>query len=461
MNVKIKKTAKHSAGSKYLQIAKNGPIAAPVEIKANPAGKLEAFIDDEAIGFLKIDAEELPEVYEIQIMGIDPEDPNLFVAEMKAAKTKNVSSGSGPQPEDDEVARIASEGIMEEDEVRERIAVMKDNSVAKSVLLMALSKYRKYKALLHKPSAIYQNMRDPKKESILNQALIAALTRAALIFAGEKSTGKNICAETIAYVLGRPFYRLNFQKDMLLEDIFGSKTTDNSASDQLELDLAKAKIKVELAAEQASQEDFDKAAMFELLKAQCASIRLVQSTSAIIDWAKNGGVLLLDELNMAAPNILQAVVNSAADAEKVLIVPGVATIKLNPDCVLIGGMNPGYAGTFELNKATKSRCGMILFDYPDNIKPQLKANFSPDTCLKEKQFNICNDLYKDFVIAVQHGRVSNDCLNIRGFVNALAAVEMFPDATTLANQIEIFVINACDEDDRGVLAPMLRDKVAI
>jgi len=455
-SISIKKTATERNGSKWLEIAAKGPIAADVKIEANQSGKLIAYIDDEAIGRVQMSEYELPEVYEVRITGVDPDTPNTFLAEMDVATTtKKAGSGSFSEMIDD----IISKGIASKEDIEERVQIMQENDVKKSVISAALEDYASFDAPVVKPSAIYQNARADGEESILNQALIAALTQSALIFSGEKSTGKNVCAETLAYVLGRPYYRINFERDMLLEDVFGSKTTDNSAAEKLELELAKAKIKVELASDKASDEDFEKAAMFELFKAQSASIRLVQATSDIIRWAKEGGVMMFDEVNMANANILQAVMNSAADGEKTLIVPGVENIKLHDKCVLLAGMNPGYAGTMELNTATKSRCGFINFDFPETIKAQLKANFSEGTPLKEKQFAICDDLYKDFKAAVDQGRVTNDCINIRGFVNALKAVERFPDATSLATQIEIFVINGCNEDDRVVLSADLRNKI--
>ena len=247
---------------------------------------------------------------------------------------------------------------------------------------------------------------------------------------------------------------------LLLEDVYGTKTTDNSAAEKLELDLAKAKIKVELASQKATDEDYEKAAMFELYKAQSACIRLIQSTSDIIRWAKEGGTILYDEVNMANANILQTVMNSVADNEKVLIVPGVGNIKLNKNCVLLAGMNPGYAGTNDLNVATKSRCGFINFEFPKQIKPQLKANFA-DGEVPENYYDACEQLYGRFSDAAQSKNISADCLNIRGFVNALKACAMFPDATRLRTQINIYVVAGCDDEERGILETILNDTIRI
>lgn len=161
---------------------------------------------------------------------------------------------------------------------------------------------------------------------------------------------------------------------------------------------------------------------------------------------------------MAHANLLQAIMNPLADGDKTLVVPGYGRIKIHPACVLYCGMNPGYAGTMDLNDATASRCGFLEFVQPESISKQLEANFENFAAIK-RHIKACDTLYKDFKAAVTQGRLSNKCLNIRGFVSALKQVEAFPEAVSLAEQIQVYVINACPSDERIVLNTMLSDKI--
>ena len=452
--ITVKKSAAFPAGTKYLKIFdETGSIAAPVTFTEMANGQVQAEIDGEKIGkALDIEMSDIPHIYDARVTAADLKT-NQFTVTLTASDAAEASSDY-----DEDIKYAVENGMLDEDEVRETVSVLEENRVHPSVIKTVLRGVSKFERGLHQPSAIYKDCK--KGESILNKALIGALTGNALIFAGEKSTGKNVCAETLAYVLQRPYYRVAFEKDMMLEDIFGSTTTDNSAADALELKLAKAKVLVNADPKHADPKLVEDAAQFELLKAKSACIRLGHDLADTIEWAENGGVMVYDELNMASANMLQACMNSAADSEKVLIVPGMGEIKLNPACVLIGSMNPGYAGTFELNEATKSRCGFINFDYPEEIECQLKANFGK-TAVPAKYYKACNMLYKDFKTAVSQGRVSSSCLNIRGFVNAIKGIERFPEATTLSEQIKTYVIEGCSVDERKLLEAMLNDKVAI
>lgn len=451
----IKKTAQHAEGTKYLEKAAEGPIAAPVFFQVEK-NKVEAVIDGEAIGFvIGMTPDNMPAKYEAKITGLG-DKASTFECELnilQAASSGTVSGDIAAYADEIKEAEKAS-GLKD---VAKRVEVMIDNRVAPSVIRATLADYRKVKNP-HTPSALYKDARSKDETSILNQALMAAASRNALIFAGEKSTGKNVCAETVAYCRGESFYRINFEKDMLLEDVYGTMTTDNSAAELLSAEGAEAKLRV--LAGTASEADYKAAAEFEKNVAMSASIRLIKSQSDIIRWANEGGIMLYDEVNMANANILQTVMNSVADSEKVLIVPGVGNIKLNEHCTLLAGMNPGYAGTMELNVATKSRCGFINFEFPEKITPQLKANFKKGE-VPDNYYQACETLYGTLKAAAEAKNISTDALNIRGFVNALKNASRFPDATKLKTEINTYVVAGCDDEERDVIENILAQKVRV
>lgn len=457
-NIVIKKTAQHIDGGKYLDRAAEGPIPAPVFFQENK-GKVEATIDGEAIGYVVgMTPEEIPAKYEAKVVGVG-EKPNTFEAELNVLKdaSKNPDEIDFSDFED-EIKFAVSESGLKQAEVEERVKVMLDNSVKPSVIKATLSDYHKV-TNPHIPSALFKNTREQAQNSILNQSLMAAHNGQALIYSGEKSTGKNVCAETVAYCRGESFTRLNFQKNMLLEDIFGSMTFESN-TENLTVENALAKVRVDTFPDRVNPSDLEQAAQFEIDKAKAASINLVHATTDIIRWAKEGGIMLYDEVNMANANILQMVMNSVADSEKVLIVPSVGTIKLNKHCTLLAGMNPGYAGTMELNTATKSRCGFVNFEFPKTITPQLKTNFEEGE-VPENFYQACEVLYGSFKTSVESGNISSDCLNIRGFVNALRNISCFPDATNLRDELNTYVVSGCDQEERDVVETILYSKVRI
>ena len=440
--ITIKKTAQHVEGGKYLERAKEGSIPGFVLFKER-GGKVEAIIDGDAIGFVvDMKPEEIPVSYTCSITGLGT-SPSTFTANLEAEERKT-TKGPTVSEFEKEIEIAVKNSNLTKKEVEDRVKVMLDNKVPSSVIKITLHDYHEVKDH-HIPSAIYQNMRKDKEISFLALSLMAAHNGQALIYSGEKSTGKNVCAETVAYCRGESFYRINFQKNMMLEDIFGSQTTDNSAAERLEVEKAKALLKLKAHPAEMTDDELQLAAEFEVDKAKSACIRLVHSKSDIIRWAEEGGVMLYDEVNMANANILQQVMNSVADSEKVLIVPGVGKIQLNKHCVLLAGMNPGYAGTMELNHATKSRCGFLNFEYSSSIKSQLKANFGEKE-LSDSCYDACERFYKNLRKLIKHHQIeSTYCLNVRGFVNALKNVATFKEATSLKAELITYVVNGCDE----------------
>lgn len=214
MEIIVKKTAQHSAGTKYLERAAEGAIPAPVYF-APKGNKVEASIDGEAIGFVVegIDPNAIPAQYNAKVIGLG-DKPSTFKVEVEILKD---AIKSGPNVDvsafADEIAEAEKRSGL--NDVSDRVSVMIDNNVNPSIISAVLDTfYRVNYSNSHTPSALYKNTREPDEISILSQALMAAVNRNALIFSGEKSTGKNVCAETIAYVCGLPYYRINFERDM-------------------------------------------------------------------------------------------------------------------------------------------------------------------------------------------------------------------------------------------------------
>lgn len=463
--IKVKGTFLHSFASELeAKISSGERIESPVIFKDTGAF-IEAQTDGRAFGNVETPGFEIPKLYTATIRDCGDEPRSFFID----LDTETAACGAGYGME---TADAISSGFTEED-VAERIRYMEEEEFHPSVIravigFLAQHGNAKHSVRIEKGEPVYR--KTDTVSPVMNMAM-AAVTQTGLILFGEKSTGKNVASHTAAWLFGLPEYRIGFQRDMGIDDAFGGKGTDNSAADGLNKDLALARLLYE--SDPKTYANFaDDAARFELLRAQASSIRVVQNKSALLKWAmgdedlkesedeviRPGGVMMFDEVNMAHANLLQSIMNPLCDGDKTLVVPGFGRIRLSPACVLFCGMNPGYAGTMELNEATASRVGFLEFRQPDSIKRQLMANFE-ETSKLSRHFDACDKLYRDFRAAVSQGTLSKKCLNIRGFVNALKHVEQFPEAVSLAEQIRIFVINACPEDERLVLDGMLRDKI--
>ena len=147
-------------------------------------------------------------------------------------------------------------------------------------------------------------------KEILEMAIAALLQGENLLLTGEKATGKNVLAETLAYVFGRPTYNVSFHVNTGSAELIGTDTFQNQ-----EVTLRKG---------------------------------------SIYRCAEEGGFGILDEINMAK-NDAVSVLHAALDYRRIIDVPGYDKIPLHPAARMIGTMNYGYAGTRELNEALVSR----------------------------------------------------------------------------------------------------------
>ena len=135
-----------------------------------------------------------------------------------------------------------------------------------------------------------------------------------LLLTGSKATGKNVLAENLAWIFGRPSYNISFHVNTGSAELIG---TDTFVDNQVQL-----------------------------------------RKGSIYQCAQYGGFGILDEINMAK-NDAVSVLHATLDYRRSIDVPGYDKIDLHPAARFIGTMNYGYAGTKELNEACllyTSRC---------------------------------------------------------------------------------------------------------
>ena len=177
------------------------------------------------------------------------------------------------------------------------------------------------------------------------EALAALLCGKNLLLSGEKATGKNVLAENLAAVFGRPASDISFHVNMDASSLIGTDTFRNG--------------KVEFRPGPAYS---------------CGAMEaLVYSMRSIWQEMKHFAVL-----------------HSALDFRRVIDVPGYERITLVDDTRFIATMNYNYAGTRELNEALASR--FVVIRMPaltlEDLQRLLREQF-PDLSSKyNKQFGL-------------------------------------------------------------------------
>ena len=213
-------------------------------------------------------------------------------------------------------------------------------------------------------------------KDILEMAIAALLQGENVLLSGSKATGKNILAENLAWVFGRPSYNISFNVNTDSSSLIGTDTfVDN------EVRLRKGPVY------------------------QCA---------------ENGGFGIFDEINMAK-NDAVSVLHATLDYRRLIDVPGYDKIELHPATRFIGTMNYGYAGTRELNEALVSR--FLVIDMPalteETLLLILRANF-PDA--KEEGIRAFAGLFLDLQTKAQNSEISTKPLDLRGMIGAMKTV---------------------------------------
>lgn len=521
LKMELKKNAICPSGQKVLDMtAKLAPNAElPVKLiigKEKKGGKWYVYLETEesanmvaqVVSIQGLDDDDISTLleddsYRIVITG--PQEANIHATlqlikdESSANQKSNAETSSAV---DAEVKRIVDEGLFTKDEMDARVKCMRDNHVDNFLIYRVLKGYRKYNKRPHQPSCIYV---DPflasntkaKIEPKISKGLRAAVHRHAMICEGEKSVGKNVYLETLAWLLGMPIYLITFSRNMTPASIYGEKTTDNSAAQALadfdpeilaKADRVEEKLKFAmnlmykqgLGADEAqacamdglSENERDiltQAATFKKLQAQSASVNIVIDASELYDWLSDGGLMVFNEQNLIDANFFASFANQLLDNTGFLFVPGRGEVPIHKDCVLFSTQNGDYQGVEQQNEATLSRFGCLYFEQPGTVKGQLiaatKAALKRDgfegAALDPEYYNQVERFYKQCRDAIRRQTVTNAVLNIRGFVRALTEVAESDGYATLKETIKDQVINTCPFDERAPLTEQLEECVTL
>ena len=230
--------------------------------------------------------------------------------------------------------------------------------------------------------AVRNQISEPKipfyGKEILEMAMAALLQGSNLLLTGGKATGKNILAENLAWMFGRPSYNISFNVNTDSSSLIGTDTFRNN-----EVQLRKG---------------------------------------SVYRCAEEGGFGVFDEINMAK-NDAASVLHATLDYRRMIDVPGYERIELHPATRFIGTMNYGYAGTRELNEALVSR--FLVIDMPELSEENLRKIIRHDyPGIKEAAEDAFCGLFLDLQTKAQNSEISTKALDLRGLLGSLGAVEI-------------------------------------
>ena len=213
-------------------------------------------------------------------------------------------------------------------------------------------------------------------KEILEMAIAGILEGENLLLTGPKATGKNVLAENLAWIFGRPSYNVSFHVQTGSAELIG---TDTFRNNQVEL-----------------------------------------RKGTICLCAEQGAFGILDEINMAK-NDAVSVMHAVLDDRRYMDIPGYERICLKESTRFIATMNHGYAGTRELNEALVSR--FMVIDMPrqteETLEKILKTVFPDAVPEKLSQFI---GVFLDLQEKAENGEISTKSLDLRGLIAALKTI---------------------------------------
>ena len=234
-------------------------------------------------------------------------------------------------------------------------------------------------------------------EEVMELAVSALLQGENILLCGGKATGKNILADNLAWLCGRPVYNVSFHVNTDSSTLIG---TDTFVGGEVRL-----------------------------------------RNGPVAETARHGGFCILDEINMAK-NEAVAVMHSVLDYRRLIDVPGYDCIPIHPAARFIATMNYGYAGTRELNEALVSRFTVIRMPTLEGGQlHRLLSSAVPNASREDMER--CIGLFLDLNEKAVNGEISTHPVDMRGMI---AARRLMTDGMNAADAVAISITNKCFDE---------------
>lgn len=247
---------------------------------------------------------------------------------------------------------------------------------------------------------------------VWQQAITALLCGENLLLVGSKATGKNVLAENLSAVFGRPKWDISFHVNTDSTSLIGTDTFENG--------------------------------------------QVVFRNGPIYECAKWGGFGVLDEINMAK-NDSVAVLHATLDYRRIIDVPGYDKITIDDASRFIATMNYGYAGTRELNEALTSR--FMVINMPNisasNLKKLLQREYSD---LKDEYVEQFAGLFKDLQLKSENSEISTKSVDLRGL---LSSINLMNKGLSPVKALQMGIANkSFDDFERTLVEDVIRLRIS-
>lgn len=262
----------------------------------------------------------------------------------------------------------------------------------------------KYKNRIPNPHFFYSG------DEILREATSAILARKNILLVGDKSTGKNVLAENLAYLFKRPLWNLSFHINIDSSVLIGDDTLKNG--------------------------------------------NVIFREGPITKAANCGGFVVLDEINMAK-NEAMAVLHSILDYRRIIDIPGYDIINLHPATRFIATMNYGYQGTRELNEALLSR--FVIIKMPLISRERLVELIKKEYPKMKNEYvgNIAFFFY-DLKLKAEAGEISRSAPDLRGIFDA---IDLVKKDLSLSSALELTIANKLfDPYEEEILKDLIKTR---
>ena len=278
-----------------------------------------------------------------------------------------------------------------------------------------LKKVEEFRAAYEIPEEVKERVGAPSMpfygKDVLEMAIAGLLQGENLLLTGPKASGKNVLAENLAWIFGRPAYNVSFHVNTGSAELIGTDTFENNG--------------------------------------------VCLRKGSIYRCAEYGGFGILDEINMAK-NDAVSVLHATLDYRRTIDVPGYDRILLHPAARFIGTMNYGYAGTKELNEALVSR--FLVIDMPAQTEETLQFIFRkmfPQ--VKEEAAAQFIGVFLDLQLKAQNSEISTKALDLRGL---LAAVKIVDAGLSPWQAVRMGVINKTfDVFEKEIVEDVVRTRI--
>lgn len=262
----------------------------------------------------------------------------------------------------------------------------------------------KYKERIPNPHFFYSG------DKILKEAVSAVLAGKNILLVGDKSTGKNVLAENLAFLFKRPLWNLSFHINIDSSVLIGDDTLKNG--------------------------------------------NVLFREGPITKAANCGGFVVLDEINMAK-NEAMAVLHSILDYRRIIDIPGYDLIKLHPATRFIATMNYGYEGTRELNEALLSR--FVIIKMPlisrDRLVELIKKEYQN---MKDEYVGNIAFFFYDLKLKAEAGEISRHAPDLRGIFDA---IDLVREDLSLNSALQLTIANKLfDSYEEEILRDLIKTR---